>query len=93
MTGTGKVFKGQEFIADVQYDHRIVQRFNEGVTSSGPYRIPTGSIIHLRIKPSSAIAAYCSSADMLTLHMSDGKKQNFYATSSNGDCQATGGPY
>lgn len=88
MTGTGKVFKGSEFIADVQYDHRITQHFKEGMTMDGPYRVPTSATVHLRITPPLGVGT-----DLLTLHMSDGKKQNFYVASSNGDCTATGGPY
>jgi hypothetical protein len=89
MTGVGKVFKGKEFIKDVRYDHRIIQHYDKGATlGGGPYKVPTVASVYLRITPSIGV-----SADLLTLHMSDGKKQDFYATSSNGDCQATSGPY
>jgi hypothetical protein len=86
MTGTGKVFKGSEFIADVQYNYHVVQHFDEGHTLNGPpYRVPTGASIHLRISPPLAV-----SGDLLTLHMSDGKKQNFYVESGGRNLSGNG---
>ncbi len=85
MTEVGKVFKGQEFIADVCYDHRMVQNYTDG-----RHRIPTTKTVHLHITPSAPIGP---SASLLTLHMSDGKKQDFLVVSSDGACKATGVPY
>jgi hypothetical protein len=85
MTGAGKVFKGQEFIAEVRYEHQMRWDYDEGTQ--------TVQNVYLRIIPATAVGPYCSTMDMLTLHMGDGKKQNFYVESSDGLCRATGGPY
>jgi hypothetical protein len=85
MTGAGKVFKGKEFITDVQYEYRTTKQYDKGVFIS--------QTVHLRIQPASAINPYFASADMLTLHMANGKKQNFCLESTNGECRGTGGPY
>jgi hypothetical protein len=87
-TGTGKVFKGEEFIADVQYDHRITREYIKGQTLDGSYSIPSGATVYLHISPPLPLGA-----DLLTLHMADGKKQNFYTETPDGLCRATGGPY
>jgi hypothetical protein len=58
------------------------------MTFEGPYSVPTVKSVQLRISPPLAV-----SRDLLTLHMSDGKKQNFYVVSSDGSCQGTGERY
>lgn len=89
MTGIGKVFKGSQFIADVRYDHRIVQSYAQGATlDGGPYKVATVADVYLRISPPVGL-----SLDLLTLHMSDGKKQDFYVESADGLCRGNGGPY
>jgi hypothetical protein len=85
MTEAGKVFKGQKFIADVQYEHQMSWEYDRGT--------PTVQNVYLQIIPPTAVSPYFSTADMLTLHMSDGKKQHFYVESSDGLCRATGGPH
>jgi hypothetical protein len=85
MTEAGRVFKGKDFIADVQYQYRTTKQYDKGVFIS--------QTVHLRIQPVSAINPYFASADMLTLHMGDGKKQNFFVESPNGECRGTGGLY
>ena len=88
MTGIGKVFKGSEFVADVRYDYLVTPHFDEGMTLDGPYRVQTASSVHLRIVP-----PLPASSDVMTLQMSDGKKQDFYVRSADGLCLGTGGPY
>jgi hypothetical protein len=92
MTGTGKVFKGREFVAEVQYEHSTSQNYEQGQRLDGPYRVLTSKEVRLRITPASEISPYFG-ADMLTLQMSDGQKQNFFVMSPDGECRATGGPY
>jgi hypothetical protein len=91
MRGDGKIFKGQQFIADVQYDLRIQSNFRrtDSLTSSG--MIQGLSDVHLRINPAKAVTPYFG--DLLTLQMSDGRKQDFFVSTSDGDCKATGGPH
>jgi hypothetical protein len=74
MAERGKVYKGQEFVADVEYD---VLMWQSGNMKEG----------RLRISPPMG-----ASVDRLTLHMSDGKKWNFYAA-GNGEYRVTGDPY
>jgi hypothetical protein len=86
MIGIGKVFKGREFIADVQYEYRTTNQYDKGVLTS--------QTAYLHIQPATAISPYFSNAEMLTLHMSDGKKQNFFVEyPSQGECRGTGDPY
>ena len=72
--GSGKVYEGQEFIADVEYE--VIVR------SGGVFKEA-----QLRIIPPIGV-----SAERLTLHMSDGRKWNFYAR-AEGDYEVTGDPY
>lgn len=88
MTGVGKVYKGSEFIADVRYDHRIVRSHGRGGTFDGSYIVPGSATVFLQINPPLGVGL-----DLLTLHMSDGKKQDFYVESPDGTCRGTGGPY
>jgi hypothetical protein len=85
MTRHGKVFKGEEFISDVQYQYSTTKQFDKG--------IPVSQTAGLSIQPTTAINPYLSSVDMLTLHMGDGKKQNFFVESSDGKCRCSGDPY
>ena len=81
----GKVFSGMKFIADVQYQYRTSDQFDEGILIS--------KTVHLLIHPATAINPFFSSAGKLTLHMSNGKKQDFFVESLDGRCRGTGGPY
>jgi len=87
-TGIGKVFKGKQFVAEVRYEYRASEQSDEGTTNAGPDKVLAAVTVYLRIIPSLRVTA-----DLLTLHMDDGKKQDFFLTSSNGDCKATGGLY
>jgi hypothetical protein len=84
MLEAGKVFKGQEFIADVKYQLSITTQYDHGVLVSQES--------HLRIQPATAINPYIGDTDKLTLLMRDGKKQDFYVASLD-ECKCTGGPY
>ncbi len=86
LSGEGKVYKGQQFIANVHYEleihsHRKTTRTH---TSEG---------VLLRINPASAVSGQFDAGELLTLHMSDGRKQEFLVTSSEGACQTSGGPH
>ena len=93
LSGEGKVYKGQQFIANVHYEleihsHRKTTRTH---TSEGPYSVDQDVL--LRINPASAVSGQFDAGELLTLHMSDGRKQEFLVTSSEGACQPTGGPH
>jgi len=45
-----------------------------------------------QISPSTAVSKYFG-AERLTLHMSNGRKQDFKVETAAGECVATGGPY
>lgn len=74
---TGKVFKGQQFIADVRYERW--ERADR--TQSGLPGLAQPCVIN-RIfwRPADA-------------QMSDGWKQDFFLEDANGLCKGTGGPY
>jgi len=91
-SGLGRVFEGQEFIADIRY--RVLTYANSGkidfldgsvLPTSG-----TGSV-RIRISPRSSVSAYLGRR--LTLHMNDGMKRDFYPSSPDGDGEAFGEPY
>jgi hypothetical protein len=92
LSGEGKVYKRQQFIADVHYELELHSRYKmtRTHTSEGPYAFETDVI--LRISPATAISRQ-SGVERLTLHLSDGRKQEFYVSSGSGDCTATGGPH
>ena len=83
LSGEGKVYKGQQFIAKVHYELEI--------HSHRPYSVDQDVL--LRINPASAVGGQFDAGELLTLHMSDGRKQEFLVTSSDGACQPTGGPH
>jgi len=92
LSGEGKVFNGQQFIADVRYEHRTHSNYDENRTLEGKTsRLLVSQEVELRISPATAISAHLG--ERLTLHMSDGRKQDFFATTSQGHCKGTGGPY
>ena len=91
LTGTGRVFLGSTFIADVQYTHQTTKHYSEERMLSGPpARVQTFSTVSVHISPATAVAGYLG--NRLTLHMSDGHRQDFFAE-FGGDCVGTGGPY
>jgi hypothetical protein len=92
LRGAGKVFKGQQFIADVHYELQIHSHYNTTRTMEGEGRYLAGKTVQLRISPSSAITEHFG-VERLTLYMSDGRKQDFFVATSEGDCTGTGGPY
>jgi hypothetical protein len=82
--GAGKVYLGEQFISDVEYELRITQTFmDSGVEGS--------SRVDLIIKPTETIGALIG-LERYTLLLSDGRKQLFYVRTSFGECRATGGP-
>ena len=83
LSGEGKVYKGQQFIANVHYELEI--------HSHRAYCVDQDVL--LRINPASAVGGQFDAGELLTLHMSDGRKQEFLVTSSEGACQPTGGPH
>jgi hypothetical protein len=92
LKGAGKVFKGQQFIAAVQYELQIQSHFNTTRTMEGDGRYLANQTVQLRIIPSSAISGHFG-AERLTLHMNDGRKQDFFVATSDAECTTTGGPY
>jgi hypothetical protein len=85
MIEAGKVFNKEKFIADVRYEFVTTNKHDQVILISQP--------VYLRIHPAMAISRYFSRGNILTLHMSNGKKQNFFVESLGGKCRATGGPY
>jgi hypothetical protein len=93
LIGTGKVFifAQQKFVADVQYDVQIHQNYSDGKTMEGSSRVPISAEVKVTITPDGAIRGYVG--ERLTLRLSDGRRQDFFVSSSRGDCIGTGGPY
>jgi hypothetical protein len=92
MTGEGKIFKGRQFIADVHYELLIHSDYRTTRTMEGEGKYLAGRTMQLQISPSTAVSKYFG-VERLTLHMSDGRKQDFFGETSAGGCLATGGPY
>jgi hypothetical protein len=92
LSGEGKVYKGQQFIADVHYALQIDSYSKTTRTMEGEGRFPAGKSVQLRISPATKVSGQFG-PERLTLHLSDGRKQDFFVSTSNGDCTATGGPY
>jgi len=88
----GSIFRLQpkEFLADVQYEIQIERRFQRADTLRSTGVIPDFSAARMHIDGVDKIDAAWN--DRLTLHMSDGRKWNFFL-SSDGSCTPTGGPY
>ncbi len=91
LEGDGKVFKGQQFIADVHYELQIHSRHKDTGTMTSEGRLLIDKDVFLQVSPATAVSGHLG--ENLTLHMSDGQKQNFLVRTSNGDCKGTGGPY
>jgi hypothetical protein len=92
MTGEGKVFKEGQFIANVHYELRIHSDYKTTRTMEGEGRYLAGRTVQLHISPSTVVSKYFG-VERLTLHMSNGRKQDFFVQTSAGGCLATGGPY
>jgi hypothetical protein len=86
--GQGKVFSGERLIAEVQYDVRVYQTYNETRLLSGQeLRTPRPQETELDLsKPVEA-----DFNELLTLHLVDGRKLNFWAL--GGEYKPTGGLY
>jgi hypothetical protein len=89
MIELGKVFRGQEFVADVQHEYRESEYFDEITTlNGGECRAHMGTSVYIVIRPPLHV-----SMDKLTLHRSDGKKHDFSVERPDGMCRAMGDPY
>jgi hypothetical protein len=89
MFEVGKVFRGQEFIADVEYEYRISPHFDHRTTlNGGEYQVHTGTSVYIVRRPPLPV-----SIDKLTLHRSDGKEHDFLVERPDGMCCAMGDPY
>lgn len=92
LNGEGKVFEGKEFVADVSYVVWVYQNYSETkLLNGGMTRTVIGNDAEIQINPYSSVGALLGKC--LTLQMSDGRKQDFFPASSNGECRARGGPY
>jgi hypothetical protein len=82
--GVGKVFVGQTFVAEVQYEFSTTTYKNGSIVRED---------VHLKISPLDAIMEHFVSGTRLILHMNDGRQQNFYIVDSNGTIKPSGGPF
>ena len=89
LRGTGRVFDAEISVADVQYKINVHKHRVEGDTLDGRFHELSTAANFVQISPTSAISRYFSSLKILTLHMRDGRKQDFYVT--GGVCTAFGG--
>jgi len=83
LTGNGKLFKRAEYIADVEYAVEIPSRHNN---------LAVSKCVQLRIMPESVLCQHFG-PEKFTLIMEDGRKQDFFVFSHEGDCAASGEPY
>jgi hypothetical protein len=86
--GQGRVFSGERFIAEVQYDVRVYQNYDETLLLSGQ-RTRTPTVQDIKLDITERIEAAFN--ERLTLHMADGRKLDFWAL--GGEYKATGGPH
>jgi len=82
------VFSGERFIADVHYDMRVHQIYDETLLLSGQ-RTRTPTVQEIGLDISERIEAGFN--ERLTLQMADGRKIDFWAL--GGEYKTTGGPY
>lgn len=92
LSGEEKVFAGPQFVADAHYDIQIQPQYRNTSSMDGDGKLFVGNIVHMRISPVAAISRYFGT-EKLTLHLNDGRKQDFFVSSAAGECRATGGPY
>jgi len=83
LTGAVKVFKEGQFISDVEYTVELPSRHNNPLA---------GRCAKLRIVPISVLNEHFG-PEKFTLLMEDGRKQDFFVFSHEGDCAAPGEPY
>ena len=75
LQGPGRVFSGERLIADVRYDVRVYQNYDETPLLSGErVRTPISQDIELDITES----VEAGFGESLTLHMADGRKLEFW---------------
>jgi len=86
--GEGTVFSGERLIAEVQYEVRVYQTYNETRLLSGQ-ELRTPSFQEIELDLSKPVEADFN--ELLTLHLADGRKLNFWAF--GGEYKATGGLY
>ena len=86
--GQGRVFSGERFIANVHYDVRVYQIYDETLLLSGQ-RTKTPTVQEIELDISERIEAGFN--ERLTLHMADGRKLDFWAL--GGEYKTTGDPY
>jgi hypothetical protein len=86
--GQGKVFSGERMVADVRYNVRVHQHYQESMLLSGQ---TTRTPIYQSIELDLSERVEGGFDEPLTLHMSDGRKLNFWAL--GGKYTATGGMY
>ena len=89
LSGMGKVFSGQEFVASVRYEVRVYQDYQVSRPLDGgePGRVPTRLRSHLNMRT----APVSRMGQVLTLHLTDGRKIDFLVRSRDGQCKAMGG--
>jgi hypothetical protein len=88
--GLGKVYRGNDFLADVRYEIQIERKFQRVNALDGAGVVPDFSVAQMHISSSEKIDAGWN--EHLTLQMTDGHKWNFFL-SPDGCCMPTGGPY
>src|SRR5689334_14435634 len=90
-SGTGKVYAGEELVAEVEYEVQVIQPYEKRMTAEGILvDVPTNRRVDCRFSRCSAKIP----PDIhrrLTLHMNDGRKVDFYMA-ANGP-SAVGGIY
>jgi hypothetical protein len=84
--GIGKVFDGREFIADIRYEILIYKDEREVPLLDGTLIERGAGSVLIQVIPPASVAG--REGRKLTLHMSDGRKRDFYS-----DGQAFGEPY
>lgn len=88
LSGMGKVFSGQDFVANVRYEVRVYQDYQVGRPLDGGVRgkVPTSLRIHLNM----TTAPVSRKGQVLTLHLRGGRKIDFLVHSYDGQCKAMG---
>jgi hypothetical protein len=93
ITGIGKVFADQELLADCRYEVKVYQRLvdttNVGQRATSLSDVNVGKV-ELQIF-STSVPLRVESRKLLTLHLEDGRKLDFYWL--HGNATATQGLY
>jgi glyoxylate utilization-related uncharacterized protein len=82
-SGEGKVYRGEEFLADVHYNLRLEHTVHRHLPSR------ENTVAYLEINPTNKIHA--SFTDYLVLVMNDGRRQAFCLLGD--ECKTAWGPY